>query len=135
LGFIEESRLVNHLSFQQYFQSVIDRLQSGANIKTVYGDPIVAEGKTIIPVAKVGYCFGAGIGPGTSSLRKEGEQHTEGKESTGMGGALAARPLGVVEITKEETKFIPIDERGILAGALIVGFFLGLVIGGRRSRG
>jgi hypothetical protein len=50
-----------------------------------------------------------------------------------MGGGLRARPLGVVEITKEETKFIPIDERGKLAGMLLIGFFLGLVIAGRRS--
>jgi uncharacterized spore protein YtfJ len=134
LGFIEEYGLVNGMSFQQYFQSIIDRLQGGANIKTVYGDPITAEGKTIIPVAKVAYCFGAGIGPGASALRKEGEQRTEGKEGIGMGGGLRARPLGVVEITKEETKFIPIDERGKLAGMLLIGFFLGLVIAGRRSR-
>jgi uncharacterized spore protein YtfJ len=123
---------VNHMSFQQYFQSIIDRLQGGANIKTVYGDPIVAEGKTIIPVAKVAYCFGAGIAPGLSSLKEE-EQRAEQVERTGMGGGLRARPLGVVEITKEETKFIPIDERGKLAGMLLIGFFLGLVIAGRRS--
>lgn len=125
---------MNHISFQQYFQSIIDRLQSDANIKTVYGDPITAEGKTIIPVAKVGYCFGAGIGPSLSSLNKEGKQPAERIERTGMGGGLRARPLGVVEITKEETKFIPIDERGKLAGALLLGLFLGLVIAGRRSR-
>jgi uncharacterized spore protein YtfJ len=132
LGFIEESILANGMSFQQYFQSIIDKLQGGANVKTVYGDPIVAEGKTIIPVAKVAYCFGAGIAPGLLPL-KEGEQPAERVERTGMGGGLRARPLGVVEVTKEETKFIPIDERGKLAGMLLIGFFLGLVIAGRRS--
>jgi uncharacterized spore protein YtfJ len=125
--------LVNDMSFQQYFQSIIDKLQTGANIKTVYGDPITAEGKTIIPVAKVAYCFGAGIAPGLSSL-KEGQQLAERIERTGMGGGLRARPLGVVEITKEETKFIPIDDRGKLAGALLFGLFLGLLMAGRRSR-
>jgi uncharacterized spore protein YtfJ len=122
------------MSFQQYFQSIIDRLQSGASVKTVYGEPIAAEGKTIIPVAKVGYCFVAGIGPRPMTLRKEGEQPKEENERTGMGGGLRAKPLGVVEITKEETKFIPIDEKGKLAGALLLGLFLGLLIAGKPSR-
>jgi uncharacterized spore protein YtfJ len=125
--------LVNHMSLQQYFQSIIDRIQSSASVKTVYGDPITAEGKTIVPVAKVGYCFGVGIGPRPAILRREGEEHTEGKETGGMGGGFRAKPLGVLEITKDETKFIPIGETGKLAGALLIGLFLGLMIAGRRS--
>jgi uncharacterized spore protein YtfJ len=125
---------VNQMSLQQYFQSIIDRIQSSASVKTVYGDPITAEGKTIVPVAKVGYCFGVGIGPRPTILRREGEEHTEGKETGGMGGGFRAKPLGVLEITKDETKFIPIGETGKLAGALLIGLFLGLVIAGRRSR-
>lgn len=122
------------MSLQQYFQSIIDRLQSSASVKTVYGDPIPAEGKTIIPVAKVGYCFGLGIGPGLTIPRKESEQRTEGKEAGGMGGGFRAKPLGVLEITKEETKFIPIDEKRKLAGALLIGVFFGLIIASKRSR-
>jgi uncharacterized spore protein YtfJ len=119
------------MSLQQYFQSILDRLQSSASVKTVYGDPIIAEGKTIIPVARVAYGFGAGAGP----IRKgEGESPTEGKESGGGGGGIYARPVGVIEVTKEETKFIPIGERRKLVGALLVGLLLGLWLGGRRSR-
>lgn len=109
-------------------------MQSSANIKSVYGDPITAEGKTIIPVAKVGYCFGVGIGPSRTIARKEGEQRAEGMEAGGMGGGFRARPLGVLEITKEETKFIPIHEGRKLAGALLIGVFLGILIAGKRSR-
>jgi len=106
-------------------------LQHGAGINTVYGDPIVAEGKTIIPVAKVAYGFGAGAGP---PRKGEGEDQTGGKEAGGGGGGIVARPVGVIEITKEETKFVPIDERRKLAGALIIGLLLGLWLGSRRSR-
>jgi uncharacterized spore protein YtfJ len=120
------------MSLQHYFQSIVDRLQGSATVKTVYGDPITAEGKTIIPVAKVGYCFAIGMGPAT--LRKEGEQRTEGKETGGTGGGFRAKPLGVIEVTKEETKFIPIDDRGKLAGTLLIGLLLGLLMAGRRSR-
>jgi uncharacterized spore protein YtfJ len=126
--------LVNHMSLQQYFQSIIDRLQSGASVKTVYGDPLTTEGETIIPVAKVGYCFGVGIGPRPTILRKEGEERAEGKETGGMGGGFRAKPSGVLEITKEETKFIPINEKRKLVGALLIGLFLGLLIAGKRSR-
>jgi uncharacterized spore protein YtfJ len=119
------------MSLQQYFQSILDRLHTSASVKTVYGDPIIAEGKTIIPVAKVAYGFGAGACPVRKS---DGEDQTEGKEAGGGGGGICARPVGVVEITKEGTKFVPIDERKKLAGVLLVGLLLGLWLGSRRSR-
>lgn len=119
------------MSIQDYFQSIMERLQSSASVRTVYGEPIVAEGKTIIPVARVAYGFGAGAGP---VKKDQGEGQTEAREAGGGGGGVYARPVGVVEITKEDTKFIPIDERRKLAGALLIGLFLGLLIGSRRSR-
>ena len=116
------------VSLQQYFQSILDRLQTSGNVKTVYGDAITAEGKTIIPVARVAYGFHAGIRP----LHKTdgGEQ----KEAGRGGGGIHIKPLGVLEITKEETKFIPIGENRKLVGALLIGLLVGLWIGGRRSR-
>lgn len=119
------------MSIQDYFQSIMERLQSSASVRTGYGEPIVAEGKTIIPVARVAYGFGAGAGP---VKKDQGEGQTEAREAGGGGGGVYARPVGVVEITKEDTKFIPIDERRKLAGALLIGLFLGLLIGSRRSR-
>jgi uncharacterized spore protein YtfJ len=116
------------LSLQQYFQSILDRLQTSANVKTVYGDAITAEGKTIIPVARVAYGFHAGTCP----LHKgDGEEQ---KEAGKGGGGIHVKPVGVLEITKEETKFIPIDEKRKLVGALLIGLLLGLWIAGRRSR-
>ena len=129
---IGKNGLVDMMSLQHYFQSIIDRLQGSATVKMVYGDPITAEGKTLIPVAKIGYCFAIGMGPATA--RKEGEKGTEGKETGGTGGGFRAKPLGVIEVTKEETRFIPIDDRGKLAGALLFGLFLGVIMAGRRSR-
>ena len=103
-------------------------MQGSTGVKTVYGDAITAEGKTIIPVARVAYGFGAGTGP----LRKTegGEQ----KEAGGGGGGIRIKPVGVLEITKEETKFVPINENRKLMGALFIGLLLGLWIGRRRSR-
>ena len=115
------------LNIEQYTQSIVERLQASASVKTIYGDPLTAEGKTIIPVARVGYGFGAGFGTG-----KKGETENEGGEGAGGGGGVAASPVGVVEITKEDTRFIPVGEETRLLGALLVGLFLGLLFARRR---
>lgn len=105
----------------------MDQLQASAGVKTVYGDPVTAEGRTVIPVARFRYGFGAGFGPGRNS-----ETKTEGGGSARGGGYVAARPIGVIEITKGETKFIPVRDETRIVGALLVGVFLGLLFARRR---
>ena len=112
------------MNIEQYSKSIIERLQASASVKTIYGDPVTAEGKTVIPVARVAYGFGAGFGPG-----KNGGTETS---TGGTGGGVAAGPIGVVEITKEDTRFIPIGEETKLVGVLLVGLFLGLLLARRR---
>ena len=120
------------LSIQDYFQSIAERLQTSASVKTIYGEPIVAEGKTVIPVGRVAYAFCTCSRPEKKNDAKQ--QMEEGIAGGCGGGAVAASPLGVVEITKDDTRFIPIDEKTRLAGALLVGFFLGLLLVSKRSR-
>jgi len=45
-----------------------------------------------------------------------------------------AKPVGVVEITKDETRFVPIEDTRKLAAILLFGFFLGIMVGSGRSR-
>ncbi len=52
------------VSVPDIFRNITDKLQTSASVKTVYGEPVTAEGKTIIPVARVRYGFGAGGGTG-----------------------------------------------------------------------
>jgi uncharacterized spore protein YtfJ len=127
--FLSEGTQINRLalSIEEYSKSIIDRLQASASVKTVYGEPVTAEGKTIIPVARVGYGFGAGFGAG-----KNRETEAEGGASTGGGGGVGASPVGVIEITEEGTRFIPVGEETRLLGALLVGLFLGLLFARRR---
>ena len=116
---------------QQIIQSIVDRLQSTAAVKTVYGEPIETKGKVIIPVAKVAYGFGAGSGRGKKSEMENGQT------GSGAGGGVTVRPAGVLEITQEETRFIPIGGRGKLLGALLLGLCMGMFMAGaccRRSR-
>jgi uncharacterized spore protein YtfJ len=55
------------MTLQDILRSITERLEGSANVSTVYGEPIVAEGKTIIPVAKVRYGFGGGFGESKGS--------------------------------------------------------------------
>jgi uncharacterized spore protein YtfJ len=102
----------------------MDRLQGTASVKMVYGEPIETKEKTIVPVAKVAYGFGAGSGSDKKA------------ESTGGGGGggIAVKPKGVLEITKDETRFISFDETRNLIVILMIGLFLGLLIGRRGSK-
>lgn len=45
-----------------FLASLSERLQSDASVKTIYGEPIEVEGKTIITVGKIAYGLGGGYG-------------------------------------------------------------------------
>jgi uncharacterized spore protein YtfJ len=108
----------------QILHSIGERFQAGGTVKNVFGDPIVIEGKTIIPVACVKYGFGAGGGGSTS------QEHSGG----GGGGGLRTEPVGVVEITASETRFITFfDPKRVLVTAGI-GFILGMMFSRMRRK-
>ena len=72
-------------------QSLKESVLGQANVKAIYGEPISAHEKTIIPVAKIMYGYGAGAGTGDL-----GEKNTRG-EGGGGGGGVRAIPVGVIE--------------------------------------
>jgi uncharacterized spore protein YtfJ len=114
------------MGMKDFFDSLKDGLHGSADVKVVYGAPVETQGKTIIPVAKVAYGFGGGYGE-TKGDKKEGREG----EGGGLGGGIAVKPVGVIEVTKEETRYIPLGCKKKLAGVLIVGFLLGLFFGRR----
>ena len=108
-------------------QSLKESVLSQANVKTIYGEPIEAQGKTIIPVAKIVYGYGAGAGTGGV-----GDTSAKG-EGGGGGGGVRAVPVGVIEVSDQPTRFVPISDRKKLGGAILIGIALGMLIGrGRR---
>lgn len=112
-------------SMSEVFKSIVEPLQSSASVKSVFGDAVSAQGKTIIPVARIGYGFGGGSG-------KRGRQDAP-DEGGGGGGGIVAMPIGVFEITESETRFISLHEnRKVLKGALI-GFCVGLLWARRKK--
>ena len=116
-------------------RSIVDDLGEHASVRSVYGDPIEAAGKTIVPVARVAYGFGGGFGRGGEEA--EGEE-VEGEGGTGEGfgggGGVSARPVGVVEIDGGETRLLRFGDRRRLGLAVLAGLALGLLLGRRRSR-
>lgn len=109
-------------------QSLKESILGQASVKTIYGDPISAQGKTVIPVAKIIYGLGAGAGTGGV-----GNSSAQG-EGGGGGGGVRAIPVGVIEISDQQTSFIPITSRKKLAGAALLGIGLGIVLSCRRRR-
>src|SRR4029077_2769608 len=51
-------------------QSLKESVLAQANVKAIYGEPISAHEKTIIPVAKIMYGYGAGAGTGGVGEKK-----------------------------------------------------------------
>jgi uncharacterized spore protein YtfJ len=101
------------MHLEELFQSLVGQ----ASVKSIYGEPISAGGKTIVPVAAIRYGFGGGSG-------RKGERNEEG---FGGGGGFVGKPVGVIEVTDEQTRFIPIHRNRTIALAAAIGFGLGLL--------
>jgi uncharacterized spore protein YtfJ len=117
------------MSTKELVDGAVQHLRSSASVKAVYGDPITADGKTVIPVAKVAYGFGAGSGSGTRMKKgPDGKVPVEGL-GEGAGGGVAARPVGVVEITEQGTKFVQFGAPRKLAISALIGTGIGIAFG------
>jgi uncharacterized spore protein YtfJ len=109
-------------------QSLKESVLGQASVKAIYGEPISAQGKTVIPVARVMYAYGAGAGTG-------GVGDTRARvEGGGGGGGGRAIPVGVIEISDRQTRFVPITDRTKLTGAVLAGIGLGMWLGWHRRR-
>jgi uncharacterized spore protein YtfJ len=112
-----------------FFDSLREGMAQNANVRTIYGEPIVAGNRTVIPVARIGWGFGGGIG---RNPRHAQEEH--GHEAAGGGGGMGAVPVGIVEVSPERTRFISIGGGRRLAAALTLGVLLGMWLARRRHK-
>ncbi len=117
-GIKSAERIMNHA--QEILQSLTERFSASANVKQVFGEPIEAHGKTIVPVARVMYHVGAGWGG------RKAETEDGGMGGGGGGGVVVAVPAGVLEVTPEGVRFerfFGAKRAGMLVG---LGFVMGL---------
>lgn len=96
-------------------ERLADRLGARAPGTIVFGEPVVRQNVTVIPVARIG--FGVGF-----AGRADQEAGEEGP--VGVGGE--AKPLGFIEITEGRATYKPIRDPWVnvlapLAGGLLVG--------------
>ncbi|HZQ68856.1 MAG TPA: spore germination protein GerW family protein [Terriglobales bacterium] len=109
-------------------QSLHENLSSRAQVRSVFGDPVAAGEKTIIPVAKIAYGFGAGAGTGgVGDTRAKGE-------GGGGGGGVRAIPVGVFEVGPQGTRFVAVHDRKKQLATLFLGATLGVLLFRRRGR-
>jgi uncharacterized spore protein YtfJ len=108
-------------------QKIGETLGATANVKTVFGEPIHANGKTVVPVARVAYGFGGGFGSG-----KEGPHADHQGEGGGGGGGVRAFPAGALEISDQGTRFVPFIDSTWVVSAFAAGVVLGSLILRRR---
>ncbi len=112
-------------------QQIGESLGSSATVKAVFGEPVHAAGRTVIPVAKVAYGFGGGFGTGYGKTESDKDRHGEGG---GGGGGVRAFPAGALEITENGTRFIPFPNVQLMAAAFAAGTILGALLLGRRGK-
>jgi uncharacterized spore protein YtfJ len=111
----------------ELLQRMGDTLGSTATVKSVFGDPIQVNGKTVVPVARVAYGFGGGAGGG-----KQGDNPERQGEGGGGGGGVRAFPAGALEITEDRTRFVPFIDPTWIGAAFTAGAVLASVFFLRR---
>jgi uncharacterized spore protein YtfJ len=68
-------------------KTITDEMQKSLSAKTVVGDPVTIEGKTIVPLVSLGMGFGAGAGSGKDA-----------PGGGGGGGGMGIKPVAVIVI-------------------------------------
>jgi uncharacterized spore protein YtfJ len=121
-----------------FLETVSKQFGQNATVKNVYGEPITAHGKTIIPVAKI--AMGLGGGKGVSNKDKkmttDEAQPVNGKEGYGggAGGGMYATAKGVYEVTEKGTRFIPANAARQLLFAAGIAFFIGRLFAKKKKK-
>ncbi len=70
----------------EIIRTITGEMQKSLSARTVVGDPISIDGRTIIPLVSVGMGFGAGTG--------SGKEQTSG--GGGGGGGMGMKPVAVI---------------------------------------
>lgn len=94
-------------------QSAMQALRERLSVTTAYGEPVSANGITVIPVSRVRFGFGGGAKarqPGGGFV-EGAEDSGEGGSSTGggMGGGGSVDPIGYIEISDAGSRWVPLE--------------------------
>ena len=108
-----------------------------ASARTVFGDPVHAEGVTVIPAARVIWGYGGGSGEALPAAAAAGEVRPGRAPrpgwGTGGGGGVVVTPVGYIVIRNGDAHFRPAPARGRLLAAAAAGALVGALVGRRVS--
>ena len=96
------------MKVDEILKTVTQEIANMISAKTVIGEHITAEGRTIIPVTKVSFGFGSGGGEG------KGKGGDEGFGGGGGGGGVI-EPVAFLVVSKEDVKVYSVKEKGIIS--------------------
>ncbi len=113
------------MELKDLIQQIKNLVESTSDTKTVYGDPIEKNGSTIIPVSKVSYSGGGGIGKGTG--KNELGDDAEG-EGGGYGISSSIKPIGFIKMNDGKSEFEPIVDINQLLKHIFFFATIGLLI-------
>lgn len=98
-------------------ERLAEQLGGKASVRRAFGEPISAEGVTIVPVARAGFGFGGGTG-GESGAEKVGA-------GGGGGGGAEVRPLGYIELRGGTAVYRPIRDPWVDVALPIAALLIG----------
>lgn len=107
---------------KEILTALSDRFATTGKVQNVFGDPIEAHGKVIVPVASVKY----GLGAGGGGENKTGSEDAIG--GSGGGGGVKVTPLGVIEISETGTRFIRFFDKRMAVRILTAGVVMGWLL-------
>ncbi len=84
-----------------FLKRIADRVGARAGAAAVFGEPVTADGVTVIPVARARWGFGGGAGGG-------GDE--EDGSGAGGGGGASTRPVGYIELVDGQARFVGVSD-------------------------
>lgn len=93
---------------EEMIKTITEKIADMISTKTVIGEHITIDGRTIIPVTKVSFGFGSGGGEGK---KKEGDEGT----GSGGGGGAVIQPIAFLVVTPEDVQLLTIKGKGAFA--------------------
>lgn len=117
---------------------ILGALQQNGSIHNIFGNPLEAQGKTIIPVARIVMGLGGGFGQG-GGAKEDGapaDSSADKKQGSGSGagGGFYAVPKGVFEVSDKGTRFIPVASSKKWLAGTVLGFLAGCWFASRKKK-
>ncbi len=85
------------MSLEKLADTLLEKLKGISKAETIIGEPINANGTTVIPVSKVSLGFGMGQRNGKADME-------------GSGGGVSLEPVAFLVISDKEVKLLPVNQ-------------------------